>query len=55
MVKKKLASDLKMKIYNESLSRGKNLYWKEKANLIIPIEKNQKTPNWLVKTKKKHH
>ena len=22
------ASDLKMKIYNESLSRGKNIYWK---------------------------
>ena len=46
---KKPASDLKMKIYNESLSRGKilekDIYWKkkeEKANLVIPIEKNQK-------------
>ena len=27
---KHLASDLKMKIYNESLSRGKNIYWKKK-------------------------
>ena len=25
--KKKTASDLKMKIYNESLSKGKNIYW----------------------------
>ena len=52
--KKKPASDLKMKIYNESVSRGKNIYWKtkEKANLVIPIEKNQKTRNWLVKRKK---
>ena len=60
MLKKKKASDLKMKIYNESLSRGKkyilekNIYWrkKEKANLVIPIEKNQKACNWLVKRKK---
>ena len=53
MVRKNPASDLKMKIYNESLSRGKNLYIgkKEKANLVIPIEKNQKTRNWLVKRK----
>ena len=34
-----------------------NIYWKkkrkkEKANLVIPIEKNQKTRNWLVKRKK---
>ena len=27
---------------------------KEKANLVIPIEKNQKTRNWLVKRKKTH-
>ena len=26
MVRKKPASDLKMKIYNESLSRGKHIY-----------------------------
>ena len=60
MVRKKPASDLKMKIYNESLSRGKiyilekNIYWKkkEKANLVIPIEKSQKRCNWLVKRKK---
>ena len=48
-----MASDLKMKIYNESLSRRKKyiLEKKEKANLVIPIEKNQKTRNWLVKKK----
>ena len=28
MVRKKPPSDLKMKIYNESLSKGKNIYWK---------------------------
>ena len=46
-------------IYNESLSRGKNIYFgkKEKTNLIIPIEKKQqkkkqKTSNWLAKRKK---
>ena len=60
MVRKKTASDLKIKIYNESLSRGKNIYIgkkyilgkKEKINLVIPIEKNKKTRNWLVKRKK---
>ena len=44
-----------MKIYNESLSRGKNIYWKkkkEKANLIIPIEKKSKDTQ-LVGQKKK--
>ena len=56
MVKKILASDLKMKIYKESLSREKiHIYWekkkKEMAILVIPIEKNQKTHNWLVKRK----
>ena len=32
----------------------KNICWKkkEKANLVISIEKNQKTRNWLVKRKK---
>ena len=39
--------------------KGKNIYIgkkkkKEKANLVIPIEKNQKTRNWLVKRKKTH-
>ena len=50
--KKNPASNLKRKIYYESLSRGK-IYWKkkEKSNLVIPIEKNQKTRNWLVKRK----
>ena len=56
MVKKNSASDLKMEICNESLSRGKYIYIfekrKEKADLVIPIEKNQKTRNWLVKRKK---
>ena len=54
MVGKNPASDLKMKINNESLSRGKIyiLEKKEKANLVIPTEKNQKTRNWLVKRKK---
>ena len=53
---KKNASNSKIKIYNEPLSRGKNyIYWnkKEKANLVIPIEKNQQMCNRLVK-KKKH-
>ena len=53
--KKKTASNLKIKIYNELLSRGKKIYiyWKkkEKANLVIPIEKNQHIRNWLVKRK----
>ena len=43
-----------MKIYNESLSRGENYILenkKEKANLVIPIEKNQDTQ--LVGQKKK--
>ena len=48
MVRKNTASDLKMKIYNESLPRGKYIYIyiyiyilgkKEKANLVIPIKK----------------
>ena len=55
MVRKNPASDLKMKIYNESLSRGKIYILekkKEKANLVIPIEKSQKTRNWLVKRKR---
>ena len=49
MVRKKPASDLKMKIYNESLSRGKNIYI-EKANLekikrpAIGWSKEKKTP-----------
>ena len=54
MVKKNLASDLKMKIYNESLPRGGKYILenkKEKANFVIPIEKYQKTCNWLVKKK----
>ena len=44
MVRKNPASDLKMKIYNESLSRGKNIYIgkKEKAKFVIPIEKKSK-------------
>ena len=45
MVRKEIpTSDLKMKIDNKSLSRGKNLYIgkKEKANLVIPIEKKSK-------------
>ena len=42
---KKPARNSKIKIYNESLSRG-NIYIyllekKEKTNLVIPIEKNQ--------------
>ena len=61
MLRKKTGSDLKIKIYNKSLSMGKNIYVgkkyilekKEKANLVILIEKNQKTRNWLVKRRKK--
>ena len=43
MVRKKPASDLKMKICNESLSRGKYiLEKKEKANLVRQMEKKIK-------------
>ena len=50
-----------MKIYNESLSRGKNIYWKKiyigkkkkRPTLSYQLKKNQKTRNWLVKKKKK--
>ena len=56
MVKKNTASDLKMKIYNESLSRGKNIYIgkkkKKMPTLSYQLKKNQKTRNWLVKRKK---
>ena len=59
--KKRTVSDLKMKIYYESLSRGKiyiekNIYWKKKKRptLSSQLKKNQKTRNWLVKRKKKH-
>ena len=57
MARKKIpASDLKLKLYSESLPRGKIyiLEKKEKANLVILIEKTQKTRSWLVKRKKKH-
>ena len=55
MVRKNPASDLKMKIYNDLLLRGIYIYIKkkEKVNLVIPIEKNQKTRNWLFKEEKK--
>ena len=54
---KKPASNLKIKIYNESLSRGIYIYIyiyiekkkKEKANLVTPIEKNQQIRNRSVK------
>ncbi len=50
---KKTARNSKIKIYNESLSRGKKLLEKkEKANLVTPIEKNQQIRNRLVKRKK---
>ena len=46
-----------MKIYNESLSREIYIYilekQKEKANLVIPIEKKSKDTQ-LVGQKKKH-
>ena len=50
MVKKKPASVLKMKIY-----KGKNIYWKkkkEKANLVLPIEKKSKDTQLLGQKKK---
>ena len=53
--KKNPASALKIKIYNESLSRGKYIYIgkkKEKANFVIPIEKKSKDTQ-LVGQKKK--
>ena len=53
---KKNASNSKIKIYNESLSRGEKYILekkkKEKANLVTPIEKNQQIRNRLVKRKK---
>ena len=50
MVRETNTSNSKIKIYNESLPRGKKIYIyilekKEKANLVIPIEKNQKIRN----------
>ena len=45
MIRKNTPTDLKMKIYNESLSRGIYIYIgkkKENANLVIPTEKNKR-------------
>ena len=60
LIRKNSASDLKMKIYNESLSREKKVYWKKyileikvKANLVIPVEKKSKDTQ-LVGQKKNH-
>ena len=60
MVKKNPASDLKMKIYNESLSRGKyilkKIYIRKKkrnANLVIPIEKKSKDTQLVGQKRKK--
>ena len=54
--KKNLASDLKMKIYNESLSMGKKYIGKkEKANLVIPTEKKSKDTQLVGQKKKNHH
>ena len=53
---KKPASNSKIKIYNESLSRGKKDIYigkKEKANLVIPIEKKS-TDMRLIGQKKKN-
>ena len=51
--KGKNASNSKIKIYNESLFRGKIYVGKkEKVNLVTPIEKNQQIRNRLVKRKK---
>ena len=57
MVQKNPASDLKMKIYNESLSRGKIYIGKKyilgkKGQPCHTNCKNQKTRNWLVKRRK---
>ena len=48
---------MKMKIYKESLSRGKNIYIgkkkeKKRPTLSYQLKKNQKTRNWLIKRKK---
>ena len=40
MVKKTPGSDLKMIIYNESLSRGKNIYWKKNETKGQPCHTN---------------
>ena len=53
---KKPAINWRIKIYNESMSRGKYIYIlkkKEKANLVIPIEKKS-TNTQLIGQKKKH-
>ena len=57
MVKKKKASEVIWKWkYSTTHRQGEKyiLEKKEKANLVISNEKNQKTRNWLVK-RKKHH
>ena len=38
MVRKKPASDLKMKTYNESLSRGKHIYWEKKKRPTLSYQ-----------------
>ena len=50
----KNASNSKIKIYDESLSRGKNIYIgkKEKGTFVTPIQKNQEIRYRLVKRKK---
>ena len=52
--KRNPANDLKMKIYNESLSRVKIYIGKKKANLVIPIEKKSKDTQLVGQKKKKH-
>ena len=54
-IKKNPASDLKMKIYNESLSRVKKLYILEKKKKGPTLSYQlKKIKIWLVKRKKKH-
>ena len=45
MVRKNSISDLKMKIYNESLSREKNMYWgKKRPTLSYQLKKIKRHP-----------
>ena len=59
MVRKKPENDLKMKIYNESLSRGKiynekYIYWKKKKRLNLSDQLKKKSKDMqLVGQKKK--
>ena len=49
----KTASDLKMTMYNESLSKGKNIYWKKRKGQPCHTNWKQSKDTQLVGQKKK--